>query len=49
MKYQFIEQHKQDFPVVVMCHMKIAPGPGFLHAQGVIASSRLLRLWEDTI
>jgi putative transposase len=21
MKYQFIEQHKQEFPVVAMCHV----------------------------
>lgn len=21
MKYQFVEQHKQEFPIVVMCHV----------------------------
>jgi putative transposase len=29
MKYQFIEQHKQEFPVVVMCRVLAVSESGF--------------------
>ncbi len=29
MKYQFIEQHKQEFPIVVMCHVLEVSESGF--------------------
>jgi hypothetical protein len=29
MKYQFIEQHKQDFPVVVMCRVVAVSESGY--------------------
>jgi len=29
MKYQFIEQHKQEFPIIVMCQVLNVSASGF--------------------
>lgn len=40
MKYQFIEQHKHEFPIVVMCHvLEVERSVAFMPGVAVLPAS----------